>query len=92
MNTLYYVSPPGFLVTFAYSLAVIMYCWVNPRRFSAKKTLLIQGAGMVLINVLAFLLESPDVRFYFLRMVFFYCLLMGLMALCMKGSFDMLPL
>lgn len=87
MNTLYYVSPPGFLVTFAYSLAVIMYCWVNPRRFSAKKTLLIQGAGMVLINVLAFLLESPDIRFYFLRMIFFYCLLMGLMALCMRGPF-----
>ncbi|MBQ7370574.1 MAG: GHKL domain-containing protein [Blautia sp.] len=86
MQDLYSVSAPGYFVTFAYTLAAIMYCWLCPRRFSVRKTIGIQLTGMAVICALSFVLESSDIRFYFPRMLFLYALITGLMMLCMKYS------
>ena len=52
MSDLGPVSAPGYFITFAYTLAAIVYCRVNPRRLSKKKTAVLQCAGLILINIL----------------------------------------
>ena len=87
MRDLYSVSAPGYFITFSYQLFGCMYVWMNRRRFSPLKTLLLQGAGTLLITGCAFLLESPDRRFYVPRLLMILALTFGLMYICMKVSF-----
>ena len=87
MSDLGPVSAPGYFITFAYTLAAIVYCRVNPRRLSKKKTAVLQCAGLILINILAYFAEQTSPAFYFVRLILFYLLMMGFMAVFMQGPF-----
>ena len=81
---LYAVSAPGQIITFSYQLFGCLFVWLNRRRFSAVKTVLIQLCGTALLTLFAYAIESPDLRFYFPRFFMFLGLTFGLMFLCMK--------
>ena len=73
-STLYAISAPGYLIVFSYTLFAGLFVWLGGRRFCASLTILLQALWMALSLLLAFLLESPDLRFYLARFLFFFTL------------------
>ena len=73
-GSLYAISAPGYLIVLSYTLFSGLFVWLGGRRFSAPVTFLLQTLWMGISLLLAITLESPDLRFYLARLLFFCAL------------------
>ena len=83
---LYALSAPGYFSAFSYMLYSGLYVWVNPRKYSVLKTILLQILLTGCVSVCAFLAETPDQRTYVLRLLIFLLIPVACMKLEMTGS------
>ena len=83
---MYALSAPGYFSAFSYMLYSGLYVWVNPRKYSIIRTILLQIILTSAVTACSYMVETSDQRTYVLRLLIFLLIPVACMKLEMTGS------
>ena len=86
IKDMYAISAPGYFSAFSYMLFSGMYVWVNRRKYSVPRTIILQVLLTAAVTGLSYLVETPDKLTYVPRLLAFLALPVLCMKLTMEGS------
>ena len=86
IKDMYAISAPGYFSAFSYMLFSGMYVWVNRRKYSVPRTIILQVLLTAAVTGLSYLVETPDKLTYVPRLLAFLALPVLCMKFTMEGS------